>query len=88
VREKEQFLQQGREPSTLPQREPPGGSFLVFDIRSFPTHFLVTPLGTSAFYIYYNRPQMAGSKDRTNVTEDNILRQTVEILSVDEQQRY
>jgi hypothetical protein len=60
----------------------------VFGTKSAPTHFLVTTLRIGAFEIYYNRPQMAGFKDHIDVSQDNILRPTVESLSIDEQQRY
>jgi hypothetical protein len=33
-------------------------------------------------------PKIVGSKDRIDVTQDNILRTTIESLSANEQQRY
>jgi hypothetical protein len=52
-----------------------------------PTHFLTTPLGTSHEELL-NLPSMAGSKDSSDVSSNNIIEPTMETLSAEYQQEF
>jgi hypothetical protein len=49
-----------------------------------PTHFLVTPLGTSEFKSIKIGAQMDGSHDRNDVPLDDSTRKTIDNLSATE----
>jgi hypothetical protein len=74
----------GRGSSVPPQRVPLPVLIAVIGAGSVPTHFLVTPLGTSHEDLL-DRSSMAGSKDSFDVSPTNIIESTRETLPAEEQ---
>jgi hypothetical protein len=77
----------GRGPSAPPKRAPPSVVTAVIGVRIGANRLFWRLRWGQVSRSTKIRPQMAGSKDHTYISQDNILKSAVESMMTDEQQQ-